>query len=219
MSIAIKSLRTLTSSFLKEIHTALNSVIAGLEVKSEIHFEILYSCKKCEEMVANNLSLLRRLYRGCAELVNDDFTPDEIIRCNLSTGRQAMLEGLDADEIVYIKQYRKMLFQELISIHQKLDSTHLVTGFTGLRNNVFIAKQWMKVLILVVARRTSFLKDTDGVKKWLQYSSATADTAVSHGIYKLMKLHNINDCNAVTNPTSLLARFMDKLFWKNHDQV
>lgn len=209
---SVALLSRLTTFCLDEINTALSAAL-GEAVDSSV---LVY--KKIEEIVGTNLATLRRLVRGAAEILTEDYSEKDLRQINLNTGREASLLYLSESEQQYVKSYRAKLFSALNNIHVQLEQTAKTEGFSGLRNNEFIAKQWMKLVHVLFTRRTGFCKDVDRIRKWIEASTGQGRVALCASAYKRMKELGISSLSDGTSSNdSLVSTLGSAYYWKRHD--
>eukprot|EP01033_Poteriospumella_lacustris_P008883 gene8883-6391_t len=202
-----------------------NEVIGAPNTKSQF--------KKCEETIGSCLALLRRLIRGSAEILTDAFTTDELRKIAVETGRHTYLSWLSSEQQTFVASYRVQMLQFLASVHEKLEVTASLAGFSGLRNNEFIAKQWMKVFHLILTRRVGFCKDVDKYRKSMDYQTMSQRIPLCAAVYARLK--DLHVLNAVAPPSpspppaaaavtaasdakkSLVETLRVGYYWKRHD--
>lgn len=216
----VDHLQRLMSFALSQIHTALD--IALQSGASEIT-NAATQLKKCEEAVGSALALIRRLVRGSAELLTDDFSEHDWRAINIATGRNHYLAFLSEAARSYVKNFRAMLLAELATIHEKLERTASIVVFSSLRNNEFIAKQWMKVFHLIITRRVSFCKDVDKYRKGITMHTTAQRVALCAAVYNRLK-ENRNISTAAepyagsgSRSATLLETLRSDYYWKRHD--
>jgi hypothetical protein len=186
-------------------------------------------------MIANNLLLFVKVVRGCADMLGDvDEKKGDTLEKNtgdlMSTGRERLLASLSSvEDRNYMLSFRRNMMEFLTIIHEKLESLTISPIFRGLRDNDYIAKQWMKLLMFTLIRRTSALKDIDGIRKWLRYQKYMNSSMMIRSIYETMKY----DSSLTVTGSSLLSsstayaftttgndfsdRFSNVFYWKFHD--
>ena len=178
--------------------------------------------KRCEDMVGSNLSLLRHIIRGVAELLMDEDIDVEVqhqIHPLPSTGRDEIISQLDPDHVQYLKSFRRRVFELLSSIDDELNNVN--TQFRGLRDNEFIAKQWTKNFALILTRRTSFNKDCENAKTALQHYKKAYRPLVILTTYKTLKSFSFEQLahgQQIANTKGFIWNSMQHLwYWKFHD--
>jgi hypothetical protein len=194
-------------------------------------------------MIANNLLLFVKVVRGCADMLGDldekkggggrgDENSSAPLGDLMSTGRERLLASLSSvEDRTYMLSYRRNMMEFLTMIHEKLESLSTSPMFRGLRDNDYIAKQWMKLLMFTLIRRTSALKDIEGIKKWLRYQKYMNSSSMIRAIYETMK-YDSSSLNSIGSSSLLSAssnyaftttgndfsdRFHNILYWKFHD--
>lgn len=194
--------------------------------------------KKCEETIGSCLALLRRLIRGSAEILTEAFTPDDLQKIAVETGRHTYLSWLSPEQQQFIASYRVHMLHFLASVHEKLEITASLAGFSGLRNNEFIAKQWMKVFALILTRRVGFCKDVDKYRKSMDYQTLSQRIPLCAAVYARLKDLRVLNATvvAVSSPPpppveggvaaaaatsdakkSLVETLRVGYYWKRHD--
>ncbi len=203
---------TPTVAILREItNQARDEIFSVLSLSNDVDAQTKLSFKRCEEILSNNLLLFVKVVRGLADITGDIASPtsssadhDEAI---MSTGRQAIMKQLSQEDRHYLLSYRREILVLLNQIHEKLEEWKEHPVYRGLRDNDYIAKQWMKSLMFTLTRRTAALKDHDGVRKWLKFQKFQNASMLVRTVYKSLQTLG-------GNATAALG---DVNYWKFHD--
>lgn len=181
------------------------------------------TAKKAEDVLANSLTLLKRILRGTADLLGDalpeDVDPNDTSNRLIYTTRQAVLSSLSPETAAYLASYRNNVLQLLVDVQDSFASIPKDSVLFALLNNIVVTKQWLKIVEIIYNKRMANLKDVDGCKKWFSYSKQIATNMVAAHTYKLFKKHQPEKLYEAirSEPNGLGEKLGQILFWKHHN--
>jgi hypothetical protein len=200
MQFAIQFLRDISEQLMQELMLSL---------------ELPTSSNKVEECVGASLAAFRRISRGVASLLSYNIANSNIEYQNkvfVNTGRESYIALLpQQQDRDYIIGYQGHILRFLVSVHQKLESK------TNFGNNVFIRKQWMKCLHVLVTQRLSVCTDCETYRADLVSTAAMATSALSAAAYKRMKFSGKSAPTNFQNSATLFDLLRSEHYWKRHD--
>jgi hypothetical protein len=226
VSAMIELVDEITKKAKEEINLAL-FVALDRTAKTVSMVETKTSYKKCEDMISNNLLLFVKMVRGLADILGDTGNATAMDEASLedrlvmSTGREQIYTTLSEENKNFLLSYRRNLLTFLSELFEKLELCKEIPNYRGLYDNEYIAKQWMKCLMFTLTRRTSALKDQDGIRKWLKFQKTQNSSVMVRAIYEEFKYNSpkttAEEALWKSSNNKIDPKLLNADYWKFHD--
>jgi hypothetical protein len=172
---------------------------------------------RADDVVGAGLAAIRRLGRGAASVLAFAAPPEASSAVFVRTGRECYVALLAREEDrVYLQQYQARGLRFLADVHRGLEASSGRKG--SLANNVFVRKQWMKALSVLVAQRLAVCTDCETYRADLVSTAAMGTSALSDAVYKRFKARgNIQRTPTGADRARVGAQLQCAHYWKRHD--
>lgn len=172
---------------------------------------------RADDVVGAGLAAIRRLGRGAASVLAFAAPPDALSSVFVRTGRESYVALLPHEEDrVYLQQYQARGLRFLADVHRGLEATS--GRKVSLANNVFVRKQWMKALSVLVAQRLAVCTDCETYRADLVSTAAMGTSALSNAVYKRFKArNNVQRAPSGADRARVGAQLLCAHYWKRHD--